>query len=62
MLDADDEVRLANPAAHRWLDELGAGDRRAPDCRWWSPPSPARPAPSIRPGPGRGRAPGPAAG
>ena len=27
MLDADDEVTLANPAAQRWLDDLGTGDR-----------------------------------
>ena len=27
VLDADDEVRLANRAAERWLDGLGAGDR-----------------------------------
>jgi DNA-binding CsgD family transcriptional regulator len=27
VLDADDGVCLANPAADRWLDELGAGDR-----------------------------------
>ena len=27
MLDADDEVTSANPAAQRWLDDLGAGDR-----------------------------------
>ena len=27
MLADDDEVTLANPAAHRWLDELGVGDR-----------------------------------
>lgn len=27
ILDADDGVRLANPAADRWRDELGAGDR-----------------------------------
>jgi DNA-binding CsgD family transcriptional regulator len=27
LLDADDEVTSANPAAHRWLDDLGAGER-----------------------------------
>lgn len=27
MLDADDRVTLTNPAAERWLNELGAGDR-----------------------------------
>jgi GAF domain-containing protein len=27
VLDADGEVRLSNPAADRWLDGLGAGDR-----------------------------------
>lgn len=27
LLDPDDEVSLANPAADRWLDDLGAGDR-----------------------------------
>jgi DNA-binding CsgD family transcriptional regulator len=28
VLDADDEVRLSNRAADRWLDGLGAGDRK----------------------------------
>ena len=27
VLDAEDEVRMANRAAEQWLDELGAGDR-----------------------------------
>ncbi len=27
VLDADNGVRMSNPAAARWLDELGAGDR-----------------------------------
>jgi DNA-binding CsgD family transcriptional regulator len=27
VLDADDGVRMSNPAAERWLDEMGAGDR-----------------------------------
>jgi DNA-binding CsgD family transcriptional regulator/GAF domain-containing protein len=27
VLDTDDGVHLSNPAAERWLDELGAGDR-----------------------------------
>ena len=45
VLAADGTVEMANPAAGRWLDELGAGDRPGGISRSRSAPPPAGPAP-----------------
>ena len=63
VLAADGSVELANRAADRWLDELGAGDRGAPGSRWPSGaprgrPGGPPPGPVGRPGHGCARVPG----
>ena len=62
MLDADDEVTSPTPpptgGSTTWVRATG----RAPACRWWCLPSPARPGPSTRPRPEPAPAPVPAGG
>ena len=69
VLDADDEVRLSNRAADRWLDGLGAGDRAGARLPLVIPAvarqaralgDPGATAASARPGPEH--APGPVSG
>jgi GAF domain-containing protein len=46
VLAADGTVEMANPAAGRWLDELGAGDRPGGHrASIWPTSAPASPAP-----------------
>ena len=63
VLDADDEVTPANPAAQRWLDDLGTSDREGARLPLVVPAVARQaPGPRSRPWPGRGRAPGPGGG
>ena len=55
VLDVDDEVTQANPAAQRWLDDLGAGDRAGARLPLVVP-AVARQARALDPVPARARA------